>query len=80
MAANPNKTQTLTIPTEVVDSDWRDDIDASFAIYGNSEKAERTYIDPNKVITKETQAKIDRIKAKKIGVSVMEVLKDTVAA
>ncbi|MBO7657184.1 hypothetical protein J6S55_00850 [Candidatus Saccharibacteria bacterium] len=82
MAANPNKISTFNLPDDgkVIDSDWKDDIDTSFAIYGGSEKKEGEYVNPDKVITKETRAKIDRIKAKKIGITTMEVLKDAVAA
>lgn len=47
------QTQTLTIPKEAIDSDWRDDID-----YEPYEE-ERTYISPNE-IKKETLAKIKR--------------------
>ncbi len=46
-------TQTLTIPTKVVDSDWKDDID-----YEPYEE-EGTYISPNS-IKKETIAKIKK--------------------
>lgn len=82
MAANPNQISTFNVPGngKVVDSDWKDDINTQFAIYGGNEKQEGEYINPDKVITKETQRKIDRIKAKKIGVTTLEILKDTVAA
>ena len=46
-------TQALTIPTKVVDSDWKDDID-----YEPYEE-EGTYISPNS-IKKETIAKIKK--------------------
>ena len=77
MAANPNKISTFNVPNDgkVEDSDWRDDIDVDFAIYGGNERQEGEYINPDKVVTKETQRKIDRIKAKKIGATVSEVLK-----
>ena len=54
-------TKTLNIPSEVVDSDWRDDIDTDYAtredvisspdfeIYGNNEKKEGEYISPKSV-------------------------------
>ncbi|MBQ3280463.1 hypothetical protein IJG92_02300 [Candidatus Saccharibacteria bacterium] len=82
MAANPNKISTFNVPNsgKVEDSDWKDDIDVDFAIYGGNEKQEGEYVNPDKVITKETREKIDRIKAKKIGVTTLEILKDTVAA
>ena len=76
MAANPNKISTFNVPNsgKVEDSDWTDDIDVDFALYGGTEKQEGEYINPDKVVTKETQRKNDRIKAKKIGVSVMSIL------
>jgi len=82
MAANPNKISTFNIPDDgkVQDSDWKDDIDVEFAIYGGNEKKEGEYINPDKVVTKETQRKIDRIKAKKIGITTLEIIKDQVAA
>ena len=66
---------TWNIPGEgkVIDSPWEDDIDVEYATYG-SEKEEKEYISPNKVITKDAQKKIDRIKAKKIAVKVGQVL------
>ncbi len=81
MAANPNKISTFNVPNsgKVEDSDWTDDIDVDFAIYGGNEKQEGEYINPDKVVTKETQRKIDRIKAKKIGVSVMSILTEKAA-
>ena len=81
MAANPNQISTFNIPNggKVEDSDWQDDIDTEFAIYGGSEKQEGEYINPDKVVTKETQRKIDRIKAKKIGVNVMSILTEKAA-
>ena len=84
MAANPNKIPTLNIPTEVVDSAWRDDIDKKYAeeenvipfeFYGKDQKQEGEFISPDKVVTKETQRKIDRIKAKKIGATVSDIFK-----
>ena len=59
---------------KVVDSDWKDDIDVEFATYG-SEKEEKEYISPDKVVTKNERRRIDRIKNKKIGASVREILK-----
>ncbi len=85
MAANPNKISTFSLPDDgkVVDSSWRDDIDAVYAekddiipfeVYGKNEKQEReAYVDPNTVITKDAQKKIDRIKAKKIALKVDKV-------
>ena len=48
--------ETLRIPTHVVDSDWKDDIDVDYAIYGN----EKEYISP-KNVSKES---IQKIKAR----------------
>ena len=36
--------ETLKIPNTVVDSDWKDDVDVDYAIYGGNEKNEREYI------------------------------------
>ena len=81
MAANPNQISTFKVPDDgkVIDSDWKDDIDTEFAIYGGNEKKEGEYINPGKVVTKETQRKIDRIKAKKIGVNIMNILTEKAA-
>ncbi|MDO5480304.1 MAG: hypothetical protein Q4F58_01340 [Candidatus Saccharibacteria bacterium] len=81
MAANPNQISTFKVPDDgkVIDSDWKDDIDTEFAIYGGNEKQEGEYINPGKVVTKETQRKIDRIKAKKIGVNIMNILTEKAA-
>ena len=77
MAANPNKISTFNLPDDgkVVNSEWKDDIDVDFAIYGGNEKKEGEYINPKKVVTKETQRKIDRIKARKIGATVGDIFK-----
>lgn len=52
------KTQTLNIPNKVIDSEWKDDIDVDYAIYGNDEGQEGEYISP-KTVSKES---IDQIK------------------
>ena len=80
MAAN-KEISTFKVPDDgkVIDSDWKDDIDTEFAIYGGNEKQEGEYINPDKAVTKETQRKIDRIKAKKIGVNIMNILTEKVA-
>lgn len=59
MAANPNKISTFSIPNDgkVEDSDWKDDIDTYFAIYGGDEKQEGEYISPEDV-SKESLNKI----------------------
>lgn len=49
---------------EKLNIDWKDDVDADYAIYGNSEKTEREYISPTKV-SKESIDKIE--KRNKIG-------------
>ncbi|MBQ3292831.1 hypothetical protein IJG93_00790 [Candidatus Saccharibacteria bacterium] len=43
------KTGTLNVPNKVIDSDWRDDIDVDYAIYGDDEKQEGEYISPRSV-------------------------------
>lgn len=53
-------TQKLKIPNEVIDADWKDDID--FAGYGTEEQ-EMEYISPEKV----SRESIKRIKARKRG-------------
>lgn len=69
------KTQTLNIPSEVVDSEWRDDIDTDYAtrgdaevendfeIYGEDEKKEGEYISPAKV-SKESLSQIKDFQVK----------------
>ena len=54
------KIQTLNLPTEVIDSQWEDDIDVDYATYGD-EKQEREYISP-KSIKKESIEKIKSLK------------------
>ena len=51
MAANPNKISTFSLPDDgkVVDSDWRDDVDVDFCLYGDDEKKEGEYISPKKI-------------------------------
>ncbi|MBQ9484585.1 hypothetical protein IJU85_00560 [Candidatus Saccharibacteria bacterium] len=41
--------ETFKIPTQVVDSDWKDDIDVDYAIHGGNEKNEREFVSPDKV-------------------------------
>ena len=41
--------KTLNIPSEVVDSEWKDDIDVDYAIYGDNEEQEGEYISPKHV-------------------------------
>lgn len=69
------KTQTLNIPSEVVDSEWRDDIDTDYAtredgsiesnfeFYGDNEKQEGEYISPSKV-SKESLSQIKDFQVK----------------
>lgn len=67
------KTQTLNIPNQVIDSDWKDDIDVGyatstddngldFAIYGDDETKEGEYISPSEV----SKESIKRIKNRQI--------------
>ena len=39
----------LNIPTEVWESNWKDDVDVDYAIYGNNEKQEAAYIAPEEI-------------------------------
>ncbi|MBQ7201940.1 hypothetical protein IJS18_00925 [Candidatus Saccharibacteria bacterium] len=55
--------ETLELPNTVIDSDWKDDVDVDYAIYGGSEKNERQYISPDE-IKKET---LNKIKQQRIG-------------
>ena len=41
---------------------------------------EGEYVDPTKVVTKETQKRIDRIKARKIGIGVSDIFKEAKTA
>lgn len=49
----------IKIPTEVWKSNWKDDVDVDYAIYGDNEKQEAEYIAPNKVSKKS----IEKIKS-----------------
>ena len=55
--------ETLKIPNTVIDSDWKDDVDVDYAIYGGNEKKEREYISQEEI----KEEAIKRIKARKIG-------------
>ena len=57
------KTQTLNIPDKVVDSDWKDDVDVDYAIYGNTEKQEGQYVSP-KSVSKESIKEIKSFQEK----------------
>ena len=65
MAANPNKISTFNIPAggKVENSDWKDDIDVDYAIYGDDEKKEGEYISP-KSVSKESLKKIKNLQVK----------------
>jgi hypothetical protein len=49
----------IKIPTEVWKSNWKDDVDVDYAIYGDNEKKEAEYIAPDKVSKKS----IEKIKS-----------------
>ena len=66
----------LKIPNKVVDSDWEDDIDVDYAIYGDNEKNEATYVSPAEV----SKESIKKIKAQKIGHIALFSLKDKMTA
>lgn len=57
--------ETLKMPKQLVDSDWKDDVDVDYAIYGGSEKGEKEYISPDN-ISKESIARIKK-RNQKIG-------------
>ena len=57
--------ETLKIPNELIDSEWRDDVDVDYAIYGGNEKKEREFISPEDV-SKETEQLIEKIKKRNI--------------
>lgn len=64
-------TETLSLPTKVVNSDWKDDID--YETYGDS-KQEREYISPTEV----SKESIERIKARNLkrGHSILNIFKN----
>ena len=51
--------ETINLPTEVWKSNWKDDVDVDYAIYGDNEKQEAEYIAPDKVSKKS----IEKIKS-----------------
>ena len=55
--------ETLKLPNAVVDSDWKDDVDVDYAIYGGNEKQERESVSQEQL----SKEKIDRIKKRKLG-------------
>ena len=61
----------LNIPNKVVDSDWKDDVDVDYAIYGDNEKQEGEYISPQSV----DNESIDRIKNFQIKYTALKGLK-----
>ncbi|MBR3172625.1 hypothetical protein IKF21_01770 [Candidatus Saccharibacteria bacterium] len=70
-------TETLKMPKEVVDSDWRDDI-GDYETYGTN-KQEMEYVSPGQV----SHESIKKIKARnaKIGRNVLNIFKqDNLAA
>lgn len=56
--ANKERIQTLNIPDQVIDSEWRDDIDVDYAIYGGDDEKEGEYISPDSV----NEESLDHIK------------------
>jgi len=57
--------ETLKIPTKLIDSEWRDDVDVDYAIYGGNEKKEREFISPE-TLSDEARIKIEEIKRKSL--------------
>lgn len=50
----------IKLPTKVVDSEWRDDIDTSdlgFELVGGNEEGEKAYINKNAVLIKKSEVK-----------------------
>ena len=50
----------IKLPTKVVDSGWRDDIDPSdlgFELVGGNEKGEKAYINKNAALIKKSEVK-----------------------
>ena len=56
----------LKIPNQVIDSDWKDDVDVDYAIYGENEKEEAGYEEPAK-ISKDAINKIKNFRLTKIS-------------
>ena len=54
----------LNIPKRVVDSNWKDDVDVDYAIYGDDEREEREYISPTEV----SKESIDKIKKRNLKI------------
>lgn len=67
-------TETLKLPTEVVDSDWKDDVGIDYETYGTN-KQEIEYIAPAE-ISKES---IEKIKARKLGHNVLGIFSKNAA-
>ena len=59
--------ETINLPKQVVDSDWKDDVDVDYAIYGGNEKEEKSYISPN-TISEDAKNKIATIKKRNIKI------------
>lgn len=57
--------ETINLPKQVINSNWKDDVDVDYAIYGDTEKEEREYISP-KSVDRETRSKIEAIKKRNI--------------
>lgn len=52
--------ETIKLPSKVWDSNWKDDVDVDYAIYGDDEKQEAEYISPD-TVSKESIEKIKSI-------------------
>ncbi len=65
------KIETLNIPSEVVDSDWKDDTSLDYEIFGGDNKKESEYASPvegQKINKKDVKnININKIKQRKIG-------------
>ena len=62
--------ETLNIPNKVINSDWKDDIDVDYAIYGGNEKEEMKFIskkDLGKKVMNITKIKNEKISTPLFG-------------
>ena len=66
----------LNIPDKTIKANWKDDIDVGYATYGDSDKAEREYISPEKV-SMESMKRIKQIKQRIVGYKALDVFKMT---
>ena len=77
-------TEVINMPTKVVDSDWRDDIDPKieYELIGGDEKGEMNYINKNAIPVKKQEVKnaTTDYKTRKIGHTALFRYKDKLVA